>query len=90
MPDQEMVNKREIVNLDFSVMLPDGFTTQEITEGEPFIFRAAGEDACIALEKPVEIGGEMDFARPAVKGVIRNVTAREFIRCYGRLRNKVR
>ena len=43
MPDQEMVNKREIVNLDFSVMLPDGFTTQEITEGEPFIFRAAGE-----------------------------------------------
>ncbi len=84
MPDQEMVNKREIVNLDFSVMLPDGFTTQEITEGEPFIFRAAGEDACIALEKPVEIGGEMDFARPAVKGVIRNVTAREFIRCYGR------
>ena len=84
MPDQEMVNKREIVNLDFSVMLPDGFTTQEITEDEPFIFRATGEDACIALEKPVEIGGEMDFARPAVKGVIRNVTAREFIRCYGR------
>lgn len=84
MPDQEIVKEREIVNLDFSVVLPDGYTAQEIPEEGPFIFRAAGEDACIALEKPVEIGGEMDFTRPAVKGVIRNVTAREFIRCYGR------
>ena len=68
----------------------EGYTAIQLTEGEKIQCRIRKwlinekSSIWIALEKPVEIGGEMDFARPAVKGVIRNVTAREFIRCYGR------
>ena len=77
---------REVVNLDFSLVIPQGMKyrlTPEQGSGDTCLELDNGA-VRLTLDKPIAFGGKMNFDRMSDRGVVRNFAAGLFIREYGK------